>query len=79
MTLALLSAAATAPTRLNPVDLFLQADIIVQAVMFGLILASIWVWTIIVSFSLRVGALRKKSQQYEEEFWEQRDRELDHR
>ncbi len=75
MTLALLSAAATAPTRLNPVDLFLQADIIVQAVMFGLILASIWVWTIIVSFSLRVGALRKKSREYEEEFWEQRDRE----
>ncbi|MFM7348479.1 MAG: Tol-Pal system subunit TolQ, partial [Erythrobacter sp.] len=46
MTLALLSAAANAaaPARLNPVDLFLQADIIVQAVMVGLILASVWVW-----------------------------------
>ncbi|WP_086607163.1 protein TolQ [Erythrobacter donghaensis] len=74
MTLALLSAAA-APTRLDPVELFLTADIIVQAVMVGLILASLWVWTIIVSFSLRIGALSKKSQAYQEEFWEQRDRE----
>jgi len=77
VTLALLSAAASAsaPARLDPVDLFLQADIIVQAVMLGLILASVWVWMIIVSFSLRVGTLRKKSREYEDEFWEQRDRE----
>ncbi|PLK24065.1 protein TolQ [Porphyrobacter sp. TH134] len=70
MTLALLSAAAAAPTRLDPVELFLTADIIVQAVMLGLILASVWVWTIIVSFSLRIGALGKKSREYEAEFWE---------
>ncbi|RNJ62262.1 MAG: protein TolQ [Porphyrobacter sp. IPPAS B-1204] len=75
MTLALLSAAAAAPTRLDPVELFLTADIIVQAVMVGLILASIWVWTIIVSFSMRIGGLGKKSREYEDEFWEQRDRE----
>lgn len=75
--LALLAAAApaAAPTRLDPVELFLQADIIVQAVMIGLILASIWVWMIIVSFSMRLGGLDKKSRTYEEEFWEQRDRE----
>ncbi len=78
MTLALLAAAAppaAAPTRLDPLELFLQADIIVQAVMIGLILASIWVWMIIVSFSMRIGGLGKKSREYEEEFWEQRDRE----
>ncbi len=77
MTLALLSAAAVVPaaTRLDPVELFLQADIIVQAVMVGLILASIWVWMIIVSFSLRIGGLAKKSRDYEAEFWDQRDRE----
>ncbi len=78
MTLALLAAAAVpaaAPTRLDPVELFLQADIIVQAVMIGLILASVWVWMIIVSFSLRIGSLGKKSREYEAEFWEQRDRE----
>lgn len=79
MTFALLAAAAAAPaaapTRLDPVELFLQADIIVQAVMVGLILASIWVWMIIVSFSLRIDGLTKKSREYESEFWEQRDRE----
>jgi biopolymer transport protein TolQ len=75
VTLALLSAAAAAPTRLDPVELFLTADIIVQAVMVGLIIASIWVWTIIVSFSMRIGGLGKKSREYEDEFWEQRDRE----
>jgi biopolymer transport protein TolQ len=70
-----LAAAAPASTRLDPVELFLQADIIVQAVMLGLILASVWVWTIIVSFSMRIGGLSKKSREYEGEFWEQRDRE----
>ncbi len=76
MTLAMLSAAAApAATRLDPLELFLQADIIVQAVMLGLILASIWVWTIIVSFSLRLSGLTTKSRDYEAEFWEQRDRD----
>ncbi len=77
MTLTLLGAAAATPaaTRLDPVELFLQADIIVQAVMVGLILASIWVWMIIVSFSMRIGGLTRKSREYEGEFWEQRDRD----
>ncbi len=77
MTLALLSAVTAAPaaTRLDPVELFLQADIIVQGVIVGLILASIWVWMIIVSFSLRIGGLARKSREYEAEFWAQRDRE----
>ena len=76
MTLSLLAAAAApGATRLDPLELFLQADIIVQAVMLGLILASIWVWTIIVSFSLRLSGLTNKSRDYEAEFWEQRDRE----
>jgi biopolymer transport protein TolQ len=80
VTLALLSAAAAAAaapaaTRLDPVALFLEADIIVQAVMIGLILASIWVWMIIISFGLRIGGLARKSRDYEAEFWDQRDRE----
>ncbi len=63
------AAAAAAPTRLDPIALFLQADIIVQAVMAGLILASVWVWMIIVSFSLRLGKLARVSRDYESEFW----------
>ena len=34
--------AAAAPTRLDPIRLFLDADIVVQLVMTGLLLASIW-------------------------------------
>jgi biopolymer transport protein TolQ len=75
VTLDLLAAALPAPTRLDPVELFVEADIIVQAVMVGLILASVWVWMIIVSFSLRIGGLGKKSREYEAEFWEQQNRE----
>jgi len=63
-------AAAGAPTRLNPVKLFLDADIVVQVVMIGLILASVWTWTIIVSFLLRMGSVRRRCDAYEREFWE---------
>ena len=76
MTIAALLA-ATAPSvtagHLNPVRLFLDADIVVQAVMAGLLLASVWVWMIIVSFSLRSGAIRKRCDVYEREFWKAGD------
>jgi biopolymer transport protein TolQ len=62
--------AAAAPTRLDPIRLFLDADIVVQLVMVGLLLASIWVWMIIVSFSLRMRKLRSRTIAYEGEFWE---------
>jgi biopolymer transport protein TolQ len=42
MTLSMLAAGA-APTRLDPLQLFLDADIVVQLVIAGLVLASIWV------------------------------------
>ena len=63
------------PTRLDPLELFLDADIVVQAVMLGLILASIWTWAIIVAFSLRVKGLDTRSRDYEEDFWTTKDRE----
>lgn len=69
-TLALLAAA---PTRLDPVKLFFDADIVVQAVMAGLILASVWVWSIIISFSLRLAGIRKRSDAYERDFWKAAD------
>ncbi len=63
-------AATGAPTRLNPVKLFLDADIVVQVVMVGLILASVWTWTIIVSFLLRMGSIARRCNSYEKEFWD---------
>ena len=68
-----LSLLAAAPTRLDPVKLFLDADIVVQAVMAGLILASVWVWAIIISFSLRMAGIRKRSDAYERDFWKAAD------
>ena len=73
--LALLAAAAAnaAPKHLDPVKLFLDADIVVQAVMAGLILASLWVWTIIVGFSLRHRQIVKACDTYERDFWKASD------
>ena len=64
---------AVTPDRLDPVKLFLDADIIVQAVMVGLVLASIWTWMIIVGFSLRMAGVRKRSSEFEADFWETDD------
>ncbi|MBS0254193.1 MAG: protein TolQ [Proteobacteria bacterium] len=67
-----LLAAGTA-ARLDPLHLFLDADLLVQVVMAGLLLASLWVWTIVFSFALRLRKLRKRCDVYEGEFWQARD------
>ncbi|MEY4238548.1 MAG: protein TolQ [Pseudomonadota bacterium] len=69
-TLALL---ATAPTRLDPIKLFFDADIVVQSVMAGLVIASVWVWAIIISFSLRMAGIAKRTEAYERDFWKAAD------
>jgi biopolymer transport protein TolQ len=66
-------AAAAAPSHLDPVKLFFDADLIVQAVIVGLLLASIWVWTIIAAFSLRMGRVSRRSDAYERAFWKSED------
>ncbi|MXO64047.1 protein TolQ [Qipengyuania oceanensis] len=66
-------ALAAAPERIDPMQLFLDADLVVQAVIIGLVLASIWVWMIIVSFSLRIGRLRSRTVHFEEDFWDTED------
>ena len=71
--LAASAARGAMPTRLNPLQLFLDADIVVQVVMAGLILASVWTWTIIVAFSLRMARVSRASAAYEREFWKSRD------
>lgn len=72
----ILTAAATAPVhsgRLNPLQLFLDADIVVQTVMAGLLLSSVWVWMIIISFSLRLRRVKKRCATFESEFWQADD------
>ena len=68
-----LLAPAAASAHLNPVKLFMDADIVVQLVMAGLLLASVWVWTIIVSFAVRMAGLRKRCEAFERDFWKAGD------
>ena len=58
------------PTHLDPVQLFLHADIVVQIIIAMLLLASVWVWTIIVSFALKMGGVRRRSDAFERDFWD---------
>ncbi|HKX90490.1 MAG TPA: protein TolQ [Sphingopyxis sp.] len=64
--------AADAAT-LSPVALFLQADIIVKAVMIGLLLASIYVWMVIFTHGRGVGKLMGASERFERDFWRAED------
>jgi len=63
-------AAAAGPGRLDPLQLFLDADIVVQLVMAGLLLASIWVWMIVVSFRMRISGITKRCDEFESEFFQ---------
>ncbi|EIZ78907.1 MotA/TolQ/ExbB proton channel [Novosphingobium sp. Rr 2-17] len=64
------TSAADGATQLNPIKLFRDADIVVQAIMIGLILASVWVWTIIITFTFRMGSVKRRCDEYEAGFWE---------
>src|SRR3546814_14791824 len=63
-----ISLAADAAT-LSPVALFIQADIIVKAVMIGLLLASIYVWMVIFTHGRGVSKLMSASERFERDFW----------
>ncbi|MBU0555878.1 MAG: protein TolQ [Alphaproteobacteria bacterium] len=73
LTLMLAAAAPENALTLSPVELFLQADIVVKAVMIGLLLASIWTWAIIVSFAGRLRRMRKGCDEFERSFWQAKD------
>ncbi len=75
MTAAAAPAAAASPITLDPVTLFMQADIVVKLVMIGLLLASIWTWTIILSFSVKLRGARRGSENFELAFWQAGDME----
>jgi len=66
-------AVAASTSALSPIALFLQADVVVKTVMIGLLLASIWTWTIIVAGSMALGKALKDSQAVEAEFWKSED------
>ena len=69
----------TDPTTLSPIALFLSADWVVKAVMIGLVLASIWTWTIIIGFALRLGRVRRSAETFERDFWQAEDVDAFHK
>lgn len=61
--------ALKAAADLSPIALFLQADIVVKAVMAGLLLASIWSWAIILERSRRLTRMNAEAAKFEDWFW----------
>ena len=60
-------AAPTVDTSL--LGLFLEASFVVQAVMVGLLLASIWCWAIIVDKTILFARAKRQLNQFEQVFW----------
>jgi biopolymer transport protein ExbB len=54
--------------KLTPIQMFLDAEPVVKVVMIGLILASIFSWTLLVTKIFEFGSLNKKSDAYLEAF-----------
>jgi biopolymer transport protein TolQ len=51
------------------VSLFLQAHIVVKAVIVGLLLASVWTWAIVVDKALLYSRTRRQMDRFEKAFW----------
>lgn len=58
---------------LSPLAMFLHADVIGKAVIIMLLLASIWVWTIIVVHGRKLAQVRRDTEQFERDFWKAGD------
>jgi biopolymer transport protein TolQ len=65
----------TPPTAdlMSPLALFLHADIVVKAVMIGLLLASVWTWGIIITHARRLKQINRDSEAWERDFWAAKD------
>jgi biopolymer transport protein TolQ len=63
-------AALAAPTPdLSLWGLFLEADIVVKLVMAVLLLASVWVWAIIIEKSISIRRVNRQASKFEDKFW----------
>jgi biopolymer transport protein TolQ len=61
--------AANGAVDLSLWGLFLQADIVVKAVMIGLLLASVWVWAIIFEKVATLRRVNGRADAFEDSFW----------
>lgn len=54
---------------MSMIGLFMQADIIVKAVMIMLIIASVWCWAIILEKRATLGKLTRRAKKFGDAFW----------
>ncbi len=57
---------AADPSMLNPLEIFLEADIVVKAILIGLLVASVWSWAVIISKAFSFGALNGQANAFED-------------
>ncbi len=69
MNSALAGTLAVGAGQMTFLGLFLEAHIVVQAVMIGLILASVWSWAIIIEKTFAFRRARKEADRFENMFW----------
>ena len=60
-------------SAMSPLALFLRADIVVKIVLVGLVVASIWTWTIIVGQWMRMRRVNRDNDRFERDFWKSED------
>jgi biopolymer transport protein TolQ len=58
---------------MSPVALFLEADVVVKAVMLGLLAASVWTWVIIIAHAWKMRRLAREGERFERDFWKAED------
>ena len=54
-------------SMLNPIHLFLEADWVVKGVMVGLLVASVWSWTVIIDKALRFSSLNRSANRFDDD------------
>ena len=52
-------------SMMNPVTLFMEADIVVKAIMVGLAIASLWSWAVIIDKAIRFSTLNQQADAFE--------------
>lgn len=60
-----MTAEAADANLLDPIYLFMAADWVVKSVMVGLVIASVWSWTVIIDKAFRFAALNRQADAFE--------------
>ncbi len=58
---------AASPTNFSAVAIFIRGDWVVKGVLIGLLLASLWSWTVILDKLFRFGALNRQADEFEDQ------------